>query len=308
MGNRRQPSKPFIRRLKSYSEPATKPVSRVRRYKESDAWLWTEIAAVVVGLAFVIPTAIALWIDLADRKTQRIAQAWELATRLAPGNSGKGPALEYLNSQGILLIGINLSAEENLGSIYLRNIDLSGADLSRANLSGADLSHANLSGANFGGTNLSGARLNKANLSGADLSHANLSEAWLNSANLSNTSLTGTQFQEAKIWGSDLSGATFRGTVLSGARLDGVNLSNAELEGVNLSRAILGKANFDGVTFPKGAILSGASLGRAKNGSIRISQRVFSGTAPSIGLTILPGVLIANLPQPESDDGVREES
>jgi len=129
MAKRRQPSGAFLRRVMSYSEPAAKPVSRIRRYKDSDAWLWTEVAAVVIGLAFVIPTAFALWIDLEDRRTQRIAQAWELVTRPAPGNSGKGSALEYLKSQDIPLIGIDLSEDTNQGSTYLVEVNLSGADL-----------------------------------------------------------------------------------------------------------------------------------------------------------------------------------
>jgi len=89
--------------------PPVKRKSIIRRYKESDAWLWTEVAAVIVGLAFLIPTAIALWIDLEDRQTQRIAQAWELVTRPAPGNAGKAPALEYLKGLGIELVGVDLS-------------------------------------------------------------------------------------------------------------------------------------------------------------------------------------------------------
>ena len=62
MVSRRQPTGQFFRRLERYSEPATKgskkQSSLIRKYKDSDAWLWTEVAAVVVGLAIVIPTAI----------------------------------------------------------------------------------------------------------------------------------------------------------------------------------------------------------------------------------------------------------
>jgi len=49
--------------------------------------------------------------------------------------------------------------------LWLRRVNLSGADLSGANLTNADLSGANLSGANLSDANLSGA-----NLTGADLS------------------------------------------------------------------------------------------------------------------------------------------
>lgn len=216
MPTRRQPSKPFLRRLKARSERTVKPVSWIRRYKESDAWLWTEVAAVVVGLAFVIPTAIALWtdlddrklqrealrIDLEDRQTQRIALAWDTVTRDAPGNSGKGPALEYLNRQGVKLLGIDLSTENNQAPTYLWEANLSGADLSDANLSGAEFNRANLSGAVLIDANLSGADLDRANLSGTDFMWSNLSGAKFSWANLSgaildNTNLSGTDLLEA---------------------------------------------------------------------------------------------------------------
>lgn len=67
---------------------------------------------------------------------------------------------------------------------YLRE-----ADLSEANLSGADLREADLSRANLSGANLRGANLLWANLSGADLSGANLRGAYLSEANLSGANL-----------------------------------------------------------------------------------------------------------------------
>lgn len=62
----------------------------------------------------------------------------------------------------------------NCISIWLENVDLSGADLSGADLLDADLSGADLSGADLldadlSGANLSGADLTEASLSGADL-------------------------------------------------------------------------------------------------------------------------------------------
>lgn len=165
MRNRRQPSEQFFRRLEAYREPEpasvvepeVKPPSRIRKFHEGDGWLWAEVCAAtagLIGLVFLIPTGYSLWIDLEDREQQRIAQAWELVTRVAPGNSGKGPALEYLNSQGISLTGIDLSTESNKGVSYLRSVDLSKADLLETDLSGANLSHANLLGAYLNNANL----------------------------------------------------------------------------------------------------------------------------------------------------------
>ena len=222
MDKRRQPTGQFFHRLKNYSEPAKKPASLIRKYKDSDAWVWTEVAAVVIGLAFVIPTAIALWIDLKDRQTQRIAQAWELVTRPASGNSGKRPALEYLNSQGIALVGIDLSKEANQGNSYLQSLNLSGAYLADANLSGAQLWDANLSEAQLWDANLSGTDLRKANLSGASLISADL--------------------PRAQLWKANLSGANLIGADLSGADLQEANLVMADLAHADLTGADLREA------------------------------------------------------------------
>ena len=66
---------------------------------------------------------------------------------------------------------------------FVRDAELSGANLYGADLSGANLYGANLSGANLYGANLSGAELSGANLSGANLSGADLSGANLRYAN-----------------------------------------------------------------------------------------------------------------------------
>jgi len=208
------------KRLRTSSEPPVKPPSLIRRYKDSDAWLWTEVAAVVIGLAFIVPTGRALWIDLKDRQTQRIALAWETVTRPAPGNSGKGPALEYLNSQGIPLVGIDLSVEANDSPAYLYNANLSGARLMEANLSGARLSSANLSGVALHEANLSGAYLDEADLSDANLVRTNLSGAELRRADLSDAYLHAVDLSNVKLWGADLSGADLQFSHVSQENLD----------------------------------------------------------------------------------------
>jgi uncharacterized protein YjbI with pentapeptide repeats len=125
------------------------------------------------------------------------------------------------------------------------NLDLSGADLSKAILNGANLSKANLSGAN-----LSLADLSKAILIGTDLSKAILIGTNLSEANLSSNS-------------TNLSGADLSGANLSRANLFVANLSGADLSGANLSRANFNGANFRKVTL-KGADLSWATLSEAK--------------------------------------------
>ncbi|MBL8033311.1 MAG: pentapeptide repeat-containing protein, partial [Leptospiraceae bacterium] len=79
---------------------------------------------------------------------------------------------------------------ENLNSVMLDKLDLSGIDFSGANLQHAFLRESNLTGANLSGANLRGAFLNDCiiqdtDLSGADLRFAKLLGAKIGSANFS---------------------------------------------------------------------------------------------------------------------------
>ncbi len=227
MGTHRQPSQHFISRLKGNSARPVKQLSAIRKFRNSDYWLWAEVGVAVaglVGLIFIIPTGYALWVDLEDRQTQRIVQAWQLVTHNAPGNSGKAPALEYLNNQGISLVGINLSPEGYGSATYLFEVNLPGADLREANLHRVDLFKANLS---------------EANLINADVSRTSLQAA-------------------------DLSGAILIGTNFSSSSLLGTDLSGADLRFANLTNTYLSETNFSGAILIA-AVLSGADLREAKN-------------------------------------------
>jgi len=232
MGKRRNPSGEFFRRVKAYSEPA--PIAEVepalekiplpRRIRDSGFWLLAE----VIAFAAVGATLWHIWIDLEDRQTQRIAQAWQLLTQPAPGNSGKGPALEYLNSQGIELVGIDQSTGENQVGSFMSGVNLSGANLRMANLSRANLRDANLSEASLSGANLSGAGLFGANLSGARLVGANLSGAILRMANLSGADFRGADLDDADLLQADLDDAYLDDADLSGANLQFADLLSAK--------------------------------------------------------------------------------
>ncbi len=264
-----------------------KQQSWIQRVKESDWWLWGEVIAfcgVLVALfAFwidfndrklqrkALQTDLkdrelqrealqidledrvlqreALKIDLEDRVTQRIAQAWELVTQVAPGNSGKGPALEYLNSQGISLRGINLSTERNQGQTSLSRVDLSGANLGEANLSEASLGGVNLSKALLLVANLSGANLQDSDLKGANLIKANLSGASFPRADLAGVSLDATNLTKAVFHEANLSGATLIEANLSEANFRKANMSNSILVNADLSGADFSSADLRGATF-----------------------------------------------------------
>lgn len=160
----------------------------------------------VIGL-FGLIIAVGLFVyELRERQDERNARAWQFLTTVAPGNSRKIEALEYLNGQyGCVpswttidwcwkartsLQGIDLSSETHSHTINLVGIDLSDAGLSRANLSGANLWNANLSGAELRDITLSHAWLLEANLSGAELRNGDLSGAFLRHVNLSGADLS----------------------------------------------------------------------------------------------------------------------
>ncbi|NEP90455.1 MAG: low-complexity protein [Okeania sp. SIO2C2] len=150
----------------------------------------------------------------------------------------------------------------NLRDANLIRADLSGADLSGANLSGADLTRADLSGAN-----LSGANLSRANFIRTDLSGANLINTYLIDANLIRTDLSGANLSGAKLIYANLIDAYLTGADLSSTNFIYANLCRADLIYANLSRADLRSANLIYANLSRadlsGAYLSGAYLSRA---------------------------------------------
>lgn len=190
------------------------------------------VLIVVVALGFTVYfqyEQLEIWKAESDaRAEERLARMWSLATDPRPGNSGKIPALEYLNKLKQPLSGIAIP------KAYLENLNLPKANLNKANLSGAYLFNANL---------------NKAHFAAADLSEADLSDADLSSALLNWTDLHGADLRKA-----DLRRADLRRANLSGANLSGANLNRADLRRVDLSGADL-----------SGADVTRANLGEVKN-------------------------------------------
>jgi len=280
MGTRRQRSGQFFRRLETYREPA-KRGSLIRRFKESDAWVWTEVAAVFIGAAFLVPTAIMFWIDWDDRQTQPGSTGWQLVNQMvhqnAPVDSVEERAFELPESQKISFSGGVLSQVDLPEGGMLKatqldvdpsgatqlDVDLSGAQLGDANLSGAFLQGANLSGAFLFNTNLSGVNLTDANLAEANLFGSNLSGAKLNAANLSGAYMIIANLSEATLWGADLSGAFLQGSNLSGANFFAGNLSGAYLQGANLAGASLSDVDLSGANLSSSRYLSQNQLDQA---------------------------------------------
>ncbi len=216
-------------------------------------WGWMERVVLLVTLLSV---GFGYQVYQEERDTRRqeaINRAWSLITTPATGNSGKGPALEYLNDQGIPLQGINLSCEHMGGGwdaekltcetpTYLRGVELHGADLEGAQLQGADLTYADLQRAYLGFVGLQGADLRGAKLQGANLAHVYLQRATLTYVLLRRIDLTYADLQDADLVVADfqeahLTYANLRNAVLAGADLQGADLHDAKFEGANLSGA-----------------------------------------------------------------------
>jgi uncharacterized protein YjbI with pentapeptide repeats len=219
--------------------------------------IWVFRGARVIEFIAVIFALVAFFIDhgvrteeRAARAEERLARMWNLATDPRPGNSGKIPALEFLNREQKPLAGISIPKAYLVG-VELKDANLRGANLSEANLNeanlqganliGAELQSANLRGANLQGANLIGAKLQGADLSGAELQGADLSKAKLQGADLRVAKLQGADLRWAKLQGADLSvaelqGALFWGASLGGARLVDVDLRAAYLWGIDFKK------------------------------------------------------------------------
>lgn len=192
--------------------------------------------------------------------------------------------------------GADLGECDFTGDLVLKDLDLSGANLSKARLSGdlgfADLSganlsrvavlgsliigpdtridHANLSGLQSDGNNpviaesadMNNSNLSNANLYGARMKGVNLENATLTGAKLTGADLTSAQFQAASLRQSDLTYANLSSGNFSNASLNEANLSEASLIGADFSKANLQQANLAGADLSE-ADLSGANLSGA---------------------------------------------
>ncbi|HIJ43610.1 MAG TPA: pentapeptide repeat-containing protein [Rhodospirillaceae bacterium] len=226
--------------------------------------IWVFRGARVIEFIAVIFALVAFFIDhgvrteeRAARAEERLARMWNLATDPRPGNSGKIPALEFLNREQKPLAGISIPKAYLVG-VELKDANLRGANLSEANLNEANLQGANLIGAELQSANLRGANLQGANLIGAKLQGADLSGAELQGADLSKAKLQGADLRQAKLRGADLRGAELQDAILRWAELQGADLRGAELQGADLSEAKLQGADL------RWAKLQGADLIRAK--------------------------------------------
>jgi hypothetical protein len=152
-------------------------------------WTFVEVLE-YLGSFGVLIAVIFYFAESGDRLKQKHYQAWQVinSAQGKGGNGGRIEALEELNSDGVPLVGVDLS------SAFLQGIQLKKANLARANFDAADardadLESARIDDASLRSTNLRSAKLRKTSLRGSTLDDADLSGADLRDADLSGASL-----------------------------------------------------------------------------------------------------------------------
>jgi Pentapeptide repeats (8 copies) len=162
-------------------------------------WSFLDVLEYLEGFSVLI-AVIFYFSESGDRLKQKHYQAWQVINTAQGkgGNGGRVDALEELNSDGISLIGVDVSGA------FLQNVRLERARLSRASFGAADLRNSDFASADFSGANLFSANLRQSNLRNASLQGAHLEKADLSEADLSGADLTGVDSLED----ADLSNAT----------------------------------------------------------------------------------------------------
>ncbi|PID37228.1 MAG: hypothetical protein CR993_01150 [Rhodobacterales bacterium] len=273
-----------LRRMRARARHAAprKTLWSVLRAALRAVWSGFEHFLLLATFASIVLGVVAFWIDFEDRKVEARTRAWSLITTPATGNSGKGPALEYLNDQGIPLNGINLSCERMGGGwdaerlsceapTYLARVALQRADLQGAQLQGVDLWKAQLQGADLGDAQLQGADLGDAQLQGTDLTGAQLQGAYLwyaqlQGADLKLAQLQGAGLKSAQLQGANLLGARLQRAELTGALLQGAVFWHTRLQGADLWDAQFGGANLSEADFTDALSLNHADFRDPKTG------------------------------------------
>jgi hypothetical protein len=191
-------------------------------------WFWEYLAFVLSNWSFlevleylgsfgVLIAVVFYFAESGDRLKQKHYQAWQVINT-AQGKGGSGgrlEALQELNTDGIPLVGVDVSGaflrgihleyaglvRSNFNTADLRDCDFAFADLSDASLRGANFRNCSLQSVNFAGADATEADLFGVDLAGADLSAATLTSADLRNANLAGIKWSNTAFKNANIFG-----------------------------------------------------------------------------------------------------------
>jgi len=191
-------------------------------------WFWENLAFVLGNWSFlevleylgnfgVLIAVVFYFAESGDRLKQKHYQAWQVINT-AQGKGGSGgrlEALQELNTDGVPLVGVDVSGaflqgihlehaglvRSNFNTADLRDCDFAFADFSDANLRGANFRNCTLRSVKFAGADLTEADLFGTDFAGADLSAATLTSADLRNANLRGVKWSNTAFKNANIFG-----------------------------------------------------------------------------------------------------------
>jgi hypothetical protein len=157
-------------------------------------WTFLDVLEYLEGFSVLI-AVIFYFSESGDRLKQKHYQAWQVINTAQGkgGNGGRIDALEELNTDGVPLVGVDVSGAF-LQSVHLERARLlrsnfSAADLRDSHFNFADFSDANLHTANFRHSHLNGAGFQRADVGDADLVDADLSDADFSGATLTNADL-----------------------------------------------------------------------------------------------------------------------
>ena len=223
----------------------------------------------------VFLTLIALMIELEDRQSQRIFQAWEIvldankilnednssqrqeASRQSPNGSSSRhiqlppvlgssvrQALEFLNRdfKGQFCYKIIHSISEWMTGNKSRKCVF--PQKNREAFKGLELPEIDISGAKLQYANLEQANFSRANLNNVDLENANLRQVNLREAELEGAILTNANLTSATLIKTELTKVkNLKGAKFEDANFTDADLSSLDLVGMNFSRAILKGAN-----------------------------------------------------------------
>jgi Pentapeptide repeats (8 copies) len=184
-------------------------------------WKFLEVLEYLSSLS-VLVAVMFYFSESGDRAKQKHYQAWQVINT-AQGKGGSGgrlEALQELNADHVLLVGVDVSGA------YLQGIRLSGSKLVRSNFSAADARNSNFRYADF-------------------------SDADLRSANCRYSDFSNASFQRARLDDADLVGADLSGADLSGAALANTDLRDANLTDIHWRDiASIKSANIHGAKNP----------------------------------------------------------
>lgn len=168
-------------------------------------WVLLEVLE-YLGTFSILIGVVFYFAESGDRLKQKHYQAWQVINTAQEkgGSGGRIEALQELNSDGVPLVGIDLS------DAFLQGVRMDHADLTRSNFGSADLRDSSFVA-------------------------AKLQYAAFNTANLRGSRLRGAILEHASLTDADLSGADLSGADLSGARLDNADLRESNLAGVKWS-------------------------------------------------------------------------